>query len=659
VSRLQLPVEREGGRVFLEDPFGIGDERPLVSVLVVDFNAGPLLEACLRALEHQTLKNFEVLLVNNGEAYGPAELQGFRNSNIRVIHPERNLGFAAANNLAARAARAPWIATLNPDAFAAPDWLEQLIKAGLRHPGVASFACAQRDQQCPDLLDGAGDAYSPLGFAWRGGKGQPFHTLPPEGTVFGPCAAAALYRRDAFFQVGGFDESFFCYYEDVDLAFRLRLAGHSCVFVPEARVDHVGSAVSGAESPFSVYHITRNRVWTLIKDMPASLLTVLCLPVALVLLRSLLRTHSRTKAKALFDAARGLRGVLARRRDTQVLRSVSLPQLAQGFTWSWKKTRLGTSDVRPVPPVQPLGDDGVCAVVVTYQTGQRLRRNLTATLDQVDAAVVVDNGSDRETHELLAELALAHPGKLSILANGRNLGLARAQNQGIARAIESGFRWVLLLDDDSTPFPGMVAALLRAYRVVPRNKPVGLVTPRVERTGLGREQSYAISEHPMHLVRRTFGERPVLRDLIFAIASGSLIPVTALEALGGMREEFFIDYVDVDFCLRLRQAGYTILSVSDALLGHRLGNTEAKRAMGVPVAVTHHSASRRYYIFRNRVVLWREWWRRWPSWTAFDAAAAFLDLIRILFFEKDRAAKLRAAFRGTSDGIRGRLHSDV
>ncbi len=408
---------------------------PEVSVLIVDYHSGPLRRRCLAALAVQTHPTFEVLLVENGGGDDQTDDQATAHLNLRLIRPGRNLGFAAATNLAAREARAPWLATLNPDAFPAPDWLEQLLAATERHPGIASFASTQRLAQDTRLLDGAGDAYSPLGFAWRGGKDQAVaESLPLEGTVFGPCAAAALYRRAVFLATGGFDESFFCYYEDVDLAFRLRLYGQGCVFVPAAVVDHLGSAMAGTGSPFSVYHITRNRVWTLIKNMPGGLLLMLLVPAALILLRSLLRDQTSIKAHALSDALRALPDVLTRRRAIQTGHRVPALQLAQAFTWSLAKTRRGTPDVRPLPPAEPLGDERVCAVVVSYHTGGRLRATLPAILVQVERLILVDNGSDDQTLEVLGELRRSLGERLVVVLNNRNMGLARAQNQGMARA---------------------------------------------------------------------------------------------------------------------------------------------------------------------------------------------------------------------------------
>ncbi len=162
---------------------------------------------------------------------------------------------------------------------------------------------------------------------WRGhGQLAEDRDLQKE-EIFSPCAAAALYRRDAFLAVGGFDERYFCYFEDVDLGFRLRLAGHRCLYVPRAVVHRVGSATTGGQhSDFSVYHGHRNLVWTYFKDMPWPLFW-LYLPQHLLLnLASLVwfTLHGQGKVifKAKWDALRGLPAILRERRRVQARRRV-------------------------------------------------------------------------------------------------------------------------------------------------------------------------------------------------------------------------------------------------------------------------------------------------------------------------------------------------
>ena len=196
-----------------------------VRVIIVNHNAGPLLQNCIDALAAQSLAGFEAIIVDNDSSDGSAKALRLPDDRFRLHLAHANLGFAAANNLAAADCKSPWVATLNPDAIAGKSWLEELRSATLRHPGVRMFGSTQLDARKPDRVDGFGDVYSVFGTAWRGASGSPVGALPPDDReVFAPCAAAALYARDAYLAAGGFDESFFCYLEDVDLGFRLALA---------------------------------------------------------------------------------------------------------------------------------------------------------------------------------------------------------------------------------------------------------------------------------------------------------------------------------------------------------------------------------------------------------------------------------------------------
>jgi GT2 family glycosyltransferase len=292
------------------------------AVVVVNWNAGGLLGRCLDAVYAQTLPPAQVIVVDNDSGDGSADGLEARYADLTVLRPGHNLGFAAANNRAAAAARSEWLALLNPDAFPEPDWLERLAAAAEAHPAYAFFASRLVSEDDPQRLDGTGDLYNGTGLAWRRDHGRRAgRSAAAAGEVFAACAAAALYRRDAFLGAGGFDESYFCFFEDVDLAFRLRLLGHRCRYVPEAVVRHVGSALTRKGSDFAVYHGHRNLVWTYAKDMPWPLLLAY-LPAHLgVNVGSLfyfaLRGRGRPILRAKWDALRALPAVLRRRREVQ------------------------------------------------------------------------------------------------------------------------------------------------------------------------------------------------------------------------------------------------------------------------------------------------------------------------------------------------------
>lgn len=244
-----------------------------VAVIIINFNSGGLLDRCLRHLCAQTLRPDRIIVVDNASHDHSADQVENEHAGVEVVRLDRNLGFAAANNLAAQRAHAvEWLALLNPDAFPEPDWLEQLLSVARAYPECASVSARLVNADDPKRLDGTGDVYHVSGLAWRRDHGKRIgRETQQAGEVFAPCAAAALYRRAAFVEAGGFDEDYFCYFEDVDLGFRLRLLGYSCRYAPDAVARHVGSAVTGRRSPFSLYHGHRNLVWTWCKNMPGSL----------------------------------------------------------------------------------------------------------------------------------------------------------------------------------------------------------------------------------------------------------------------------------------------------------------------------------------------------------------------------------------------------
>jgi GT2 family glycosyltransferase len=299
-----------------------------VAVLVVNWNGGDLLARCLSSLNHQTRRADHIVVVDNASTDDSLRRAAPLLEGVQLIRLHDNVGFAQANNIAARAAAGfELFATLNPDAVAESGWLEALVGAAEREPTAAAFASQIRLAASPEYLDGAGDSYHASGRAWRNGHRVSWQEWPAVDTeVFAPCAAAALYRREAFNKVGGFDDQYFCYFEDVDLGFRLRLGGYRCLYVHTAVVHHVSSGLTGYRSDFAVYHGERNAVWTFFKDMPAPLFW-LYLPQHVALNLAALvyypfRGQGRTVFKAKFDALRNLRAIWQCRQRVQRARSV-------------------------------------------------------------------------------------------------------------------------------------------------------------------------------------------------------------------------------------------------------------------------------------------------------------------------------------------------
>jgi GT2 family glycosyltransferase len=309
----------------------------VVSVVVVCFNAAEFLPRCLQALAVQRYRAFELILVDNASRDDTVELITRLAPHAKVLALPENLGFAAANNLAIESARGDWIACLNPDAFPDPGWLESLVQATEAYPDYAFFGSMQIDARDAGRLDGTGDAYHVSGYAWRRDFGVPVDKGTVESDeIFSPCAAAAFYQAKILREVGGFDGSYFCYFEDVDLGFRLRLRGYRCRYVPDAKVFHLGSATTGYRSDFSLYHGHRNLVWTYLKNVPMPLLLIYLPQHILATLVIVLRYAFSGKGAILWqakrDAFKGFSQKLSQRKAIQSGRRVS----------SWELRRIMT-----------------------------------------------------------------------------------------------------------------------------------------------------------------------------------------------------------------------------------------------------------------------------------------------------------------------------
>jgi GT2 family glycosyltransferase len=348
-----------------------------VAVLIVHWNTPELLERCLAALEIQTRLPDRVIVVDNGNSAQLRDAVSQRFPTAQIIRPGQNVGFAAANNLGiAAASDCDWCALLNPDTLPAPGWLEALLRAAKEREDCASFTSHMILPPPTGGLDGVGDVYHVSGSAWRRRSAL---AATESWSPFSACAAAALYRRQALLDIEGFDEDFFCYVEDVDLGFRLRLAGHECAYVPNAVVLHEGSASTGGQhSDFAVYYGHRNLVWAWVKNMPAPLLWR-SLPQHLLfnlaaLLSFSMRGQARVIWKAKWDALKGLakmrrkRMTLAKGRDWRALRA----QMDTGWLTPYRRMAAsGTITRSPLPPSKsppassPPGASGIDVVALS------------------------------------------------------------------------------------------------------------------------------------------------------------------------------------------------------------------------------------------------------------------------------------------------------
>lgn len=237
-----------------------------IAVVIVNYNGERLLPECLAALGAQTIAPDEIVVADNGSRDGSLALLRSHHPHVRALALGRNFGFAGGANRGVHATAAPWVCVLNSDATPAPDWLAQLAAAPRddRTWALGSVLVSAATGR----IESAGDQYSAAGYAYKLLRDHPLDELPAEPyRVFAPPGAAPVFRRDVFEALGGYEERFFLYYEDVDLAFRAVLGGWHALLVPSARVIHRLGATTRSHARARFY-VARNSAWCAVRCLP-------------------------------------------------------------------------------------------------------------------------------------------------------------------------------------------------------------------------------------------------------------------------------------------------------------------------------------------------------------------------------------------------------
>jgi GT2 family glycosyltransferase len=310
---------------------------PTLSVIILTWNGKGFLPECLDALAAQSYRDFETVLLDNGSTDGSADYVREHYPWVRLVELPENAGFAGGNNRALAECRGRYIVTLNNDTKAEPDFLAELVRRVEVDPGIGMVAAKMLNFYHKERIDSVGVRIAANGMGQNiGCQELDLGQYDRNREAFGPCAGAALYRRAMLDEVGFFDDGFFAYYEDLDLAWRGRLAGWRCLTAPEAVVLHVHSATSGKMSPFTVFQVQRNKWFVLLKNWPAGLLAAR-LPLIVTfdlaaLLLAVLRGRGLAACRARIAVLLSLRALLRQRRAVQRLRKLSNAEVKRLFS---------------------------------------------------------------------------------------------------------------------------------------------------------------------------------------------------------------------------------------------------------------------------------------------------------------------------------------
>lgn len=313
-----------------------------ISGIVVNYNGADVLVPCLKSLLSQTRPFDEIVVVDNASSDASVSLIREFSPQIRLHCLDHNVGYAEGCNRGIAITRGDLVAVLNNDVALAPNWLESMLACD--EPAWSFWASLVLFARGSRHVDSAGDGMAVIGAAYKTGHGQSPVEYRESREVFGPCGAAALYRRSLLEATGGFDPDFFLIYEDADLSFRARLLGRRCLFVPSAIAYHHVNTSIGTFSHNYVFYGHRNSEYVFWKNMTWPLL-LLYLPerllfdlLSLVYFTALGRAWSFVKAKV--DFLRHFGEVMRKRRQIQRSRVLKTSELRRTLTRNWLRYRL-------------------------------------------------------------------------------------------------------------------------------------------------------------------------------------------------------------------------------------------------------------------------------------------------------------------------------
>ncbi len=288
--------------------------------------------------------------------------------------------------------------------------------------------------------------------------------------------------------------------------------------------------------------------------------------------------------------------------------------------------------------------DNIASVMVTYNPDSDLIQNVKSIACSCVRLIIIDNGSNPDSKQYIKEIEKEN--NIFIIYNDKNLGLGHALNQGISLILEAedlnSIEWIATFDQDSKIEKEFFSKILESYESFQDKQKVGILSPNW------------VEQKIDDVINPETNQSTSLIEQITVITSGSLVKKKILSETGLFAEDFFIDFLDHEFCLRLRSHGYKIYMAPTVSMVHNLGNITRHTLFGSRVMATNHNYIRRYYITRNRIYTYIKYFRKEKEWIKADFIATAKEFIIILLFEKNRIRKLKSMLNGTFDAIRGK-----
>lgn len=313
-----------------------------LTIAIVAYNSETVLQQCIDSLAIQSFRNFRVNIIDNSSAHPVKNYITLPDDRFTLINSETNTGYAGGANLGLLNTNTKWVISMNPDVLLTRHCLSRLLDAVNEQPLAAMAAPLLFIPKMRRSIDGFGDVLSIFGIAWRGGyqASVKLEHFKQNVQVFSPCGAMAMYRGDIFRSLGGFDESFFCYLEDVDLGLRINSYGYKAILVPRAHGWHTGNASSKKPPGFIEFHTSKNSIKMIFKSVPIALILPMFALHLLVFIwldvRNTQRSEQTARRKGLLQSIRRIPSFMKQRMERKRYPLGASIKVANILSWSIK-----------------------------------------------------------------------------------------------------------------------------------------------------------------------------------------------------------------------------------------------------------------------------------------------------------------------------------
>lgn len=288
----------------------------------------------------------------------------------------------------------------------------------------------------------------------------------------------------------------------------------------------------------------------------------------------------------------------------------------------------------------------ISVVIVTYNPSEKLPAVIENLKKQVGKIYIIDNNSNSK--DMFNKIT--PDSVVEIIYYDKNIGLAAAQNIGIKRSIEEKMEWILFLDDDSEVGDDFLEKLLYCYGKVKNKEQVAIIGANILHDNSSKQTAYPVKTN-FFIKRVFFKKQDCIEDVMFVISSGSIMKTKLFTEIGLFIEEFFVDHIDVEFCLRVNNLGYKILASKEAKLYQRVGGSKEKNIFGIKSYPTNHNPQRQYTKYRNAVLTWKKYFFKEPKYVVYDMLLMTNHFLRIVIFEDNKLMKIKQVFKGIFTGI--------